>query len=932
MITRARLAALLLPLLVLLVPTQAGAGSRPAVCGLLDTQAAYISGGGLSLLQSHCQAAGVGQHPGVPPERDEWAGVAGPLPAPATALALEGPDRRLNNPAADQPPATTQSETAIERCGGTLLAAWNDSGSSPFGSFTGYARSTDGGASWADRGHMPGLTGSDPALASDASCRFYFAAITFMDGCSRIGVIRSDDGGQSWSAPANASPGTDCANFQDKEWIEADRTGGPHSGNLYACWDDRGASAIRVLFSRSRDGGQTFSQPQVIDSFGGGSATGCQVAVGPSGEVALVWTEGQTLGLRSRVSTDGGATFGPTASIALTREIGRYGLCGDSLRPLLNGDIRTFNWPSLAINPKTGSLHVAWNDNRGGDPDIYYSRSLDKGAHWSPPARLNTDAGTVDQFQPALAFTGSGVLRAIWYDRRLDPASNYLIDVFSAASTDEGLSFGPNERITDVSFGVPPINPNFDPFLAPCYMGDYIGIAGGQDAHYMAWGDNRDIVNGRPDPDVFFDVRSAGGRSLAVTRTDDPPPDTCRPGDCSLREAVMAANLSPGSDAITLPPGAYTLGRPGEGEDAAATGDIDIAGDLALRGAGADRTTVDADGIERVFEVLSGVTAEIAGMTVTGGRTSGAPGGPVADGGGILNRGQLAVDRLHVTGNEASGSAFGGGIHNAGTLAIANSAVTGNTAGLSGGGVYNAMTLTVVNSTISGNEALAGKGGGLASASAASLNNVTLSGNRSGPAAPVPAGNLSNADSGDLAIANSIIAAGDPSNCAGPIQSLGHNLDDGDTCGFVAEGDQQGADPLLLPLAHNGGGTPSHALDEASPARDTADPASCETADQRGYLRPSDGDGDGTAVCDAGALEMDSRPLGDADCDLDTDAADALWVLRFVAALQPYTPCLEQAGDTDCDGVIGGQDALVILRRVAGLPAQQRPRCPPVPG
>ena len=71
-------------------------------------------------------------------------------------------------------------------------------------------------------------------------------------------------------------------------------------------------------------------------------------------------------------------------------------------------------------------------------------------------------------------------------------------------SGDGGSTFGPNVRVTTVSVDVPPLNPNFAPVVADCYMGDYNGLAADPTTVYGTWGDNRDPVSTRPDPNVFF--------------------------------------------------------------------------------------------------------------------------------------------------------------------------------------------------------------------------------------------------------------------------------------------------------------------------------------------------------------------------------------------------------------------------------------------
>jgi CSLREA domain-containing protein len=185
---------------------------------------------------------------------------------------------------------------------------------------------------------------------------------------------------------------------------------------------------------------------------------------------------------------------------------------------------------------------------------------------------------------------------------------------------------------------------------------------------------------------------------------------TNNPGDCSLREAVLAANANAGDDTITLAASTtYTLSLAVTGEDAAATGDLDItaAETLTINGAGSASSIIDADDIDRVFHVLSGATLELNDLAVQNGSTS--SGG----GGGILNVGTLTLDSVLVTSNATSdvGGNFGAGINSSGTATIANSTISSNVAtNRAGGGIYSPGVLTVNNSTITSNSAKSSAG------------------------------------------------------------------------------------------------------------------------------------------------------------------------------------------------------------------------------
>lgn len=223
---------------------------------------------------------------------------------------------------------------------------------------------------------------------------------------------------------------------------------------------------------------------------------------------------------------------------------------------------------------------------------------------------------------------------------------------------------------------------------------------------------------------IVCGISAAGAAMIPVNSTAD---DTAANGNCTLREAVIAANTdSPvdacpagsAADVITVPAGTYVLTQTGAGEEAAATGDLDLLDDVEIVGAGAATTIVDGNLSDRVFDVSPsgpGATVGLTGITVRNGRILSSM---FIAGGGIQNAGTLTVTDCVISGNTASStsSAVGGGLQSTGTLLLVNSIVSGNTAAASpiaahpltalGGGIHSAGSANIVDSTIDGNTAI----------------------------------------------------------------------------------------------------------------------------------------------------------------------------------------------------------------------------------
>ncbi|MCA9958521.1 MAG: hypothetical protein KC443_05780, partial [Anaerolineales bacterium] len=237
---------------------------------------------------------------------------------------------------------------------------------------------------------------------------------------------------------------------------------------------------------------------------------------------------------------------------------------------------------------------------------------------------------------------------------------------------------------------------------------------------------------------------------------------------------------------------------------------------------------------------------------------------PSEGGAGIYggNNVNITLSDSTIEGNTAMNAAnfgFGGGIFSVSSLLIENSTISNNVAGTIGAGIRLGGGNTVmINSTVSGNQTAGSTGGIHVDASAtANISFSTIVSNT---------GTSGVEFLGTTIVSGSIIAYNTLDCAPGLLTDGGYNLDSDGSCGLAAGSSLPNTDPLLLPLADNGGATATHWPLFASPVRDAVPTGvnGCGTTilyDQRGEPRPQG------AGCDMGAVEAvpNSAPVAVAD-------------------------------------------------------------------
>jgi len=293
--------------------------------------------------------------------------------------------------------------------------------------------------------------------------------------------------------------------FVDKEWMEVDANSPNDStcaGNVYVSHTSfKGvAGSFPIVFSRSEDGGRTFTQSRPVSTGGkAGTVTtqGSDIAVGPEGTVYVAYRTFTTNSDQASVQ------------VVTSRDCGRHWT-----RPVTLAAISSPQAPGVAFRTPTfaqvladdvnpGTVYVGYQNFVGNDYDIYVQRSTDGGFTWSSPVQVNEDPGDRHQIWPTME-VANGTLHVAWYDfRNSVTPGNEALDVYYACTNCDGDAypqFSHNVRVTDVSH-----QPNCQMFGggSAAFHGDYIELDARWDGVngivHVVWTDNRDVPAGECD-------------------------------------------------------------------------------------------------------------------------------------------------------------------------------------------------------------------------------------------------------------------------------------------------------------------------------------------------------------------------------------------------------------------------------------------------
>jgi hypothetical protein len=348
---------------------------------------------------------------------------------------------------------------------GNINVVWMDNTPGNYDIF--FARSTDRGSTFSTPKNISNTPGYSeiPEIAVDSSGNINVVWWDNTPGYVDIFFSRSTDGGSTFSAPMNISNGMTLNSVSAQLAVDS-------TGNINVVWETDGNLVNQaIIFTRSTDGGTSFSTPKSISN-GVNQSNIPQMAVDSSANINVVWwasvPTGQSDDTYFTRSTDGGSTFSSPVNVS-------------------KNNISQALFPEIAVD-LNGNINVVWYEQLMGQYQVYFSRSTDGGSTFSTPLNISNDTG--DASLPVITVDSSGDIGVVWIDTT---PGNF--DIFFSRSTDGGSTFSVPKNISN--------NPGFSG--NPQIVVDSNGNIN------IIWGDetpgNRDI---------FFSESSDGGSTFST--------------------------------------------------------------------------------------------------------------------------------------------------------------------------------------------------------------------------------------------------------------------------------------------------------------------------------------------------------------------------------------------------------------------------------
>ncbi len=548
--------------------------------------------------------------------------------------------------------------------------------------------STDGGSTWGQtslplQSQLGDAKQADPLVEWTADGEAWAATlgINATGTAVQIEGFRSLDSGASWSFNGLIS-GSQTAADKPILWVDhSTNVADPYKDALYAVWSYFNSQFTAQIYVNRRAGpAGTWSTPLLLSGAEtSATGTGSDIKTNAYGEVFAFWHDSGTRNIYFVKSTNSGLSY--SSPVALVQTIGQQKIIIPAF---------SYRWPLIYVSAaayRTATknlVYASWMDLNGGSgcddsfyqpgtdvtsickTRIWFTRSQDGGASWSPPAMINNQVSKNDQFAEHLVVDDTtGQLAIIYYDTVGNPG-RLKTDVWYQASFDDGSTWAVPFKVTSQ-----PTDETVAGADSANMYGDYNGLAVHAGTFRPSWTDRRSSGREEIWSTVLFD--SCGdplgpGCSALVSwvSASGNDSDNCSRGTPCRTFAGALARISPGGEIDVLDSGDFGPLTINKAVSLVASGPLG-----GIRVTSGNAITISAGANDRI--VLRGLSLDGTG---TG-----------ASGISFTSGGSLYVENCTVNGFSAYGIDFEPA-SGSGKLFVTDTVIRNNGIGATGGGVY----------------------------------------------------------------------------------------------------------------------------------------------------------------------------------------------------------------------------------------------------